>query len=398
MHFVITQRGGSPFFCKLTQLASSFIVPLMFCFQVLRSTSPTSHRVPPHSELLMPATQCRVCGRFLNRAHARKEHEILRHRLTFVDGETFSPTPYVIPLTPAPETSSSQSPATPPTTLAGGNTPTPTTSGAPRILFSGGPSPNQRSNSVSPSLMSVGSVSVSPTPMTQSLPGSMSPVSIPSDISSQGPALFLTPTNIRPSRRLSSRAASSSPMTRTQHGLLLPARAASVSPNQQHSPGETRCRYCLLTLANRYNHNRHILHCPFKFDPSVDNIREYCVLTRPPMFEQTAAILQQLTLGDKINMCRLNRWSIPNIWPLVFPNNIRPIPPILSVMTASRESAHILRGLLRTEPEVSLPKKVLLVDGEQNIQSVLPIHFLTPGTAFVTRATAEEIIVSPGKY
>ena len=367
----------------------------MFLFQVLRSTSPTTHRVPPHSELLMPTTQCRVCGRFLRRPHARKEHEILIHRLTFVDEETFSPTPYVIPLTSAPQTSRSQSPATPPTTLVGGNTPILTTTGASRNLFTGGPLTNQRSNSVSPSLMSLGSVSVSPPLVTQSLPGSMSPASIPSDVSSQGPALFLTPTNIIPRRR--PRPASSSPITRTQQQSL-PARAASVSPSPQHSPGDSRCRYCLLTFPHRYNHNRHILYCPFKFDPSVDNIRDYCILTRPHNYEQTARILQQLTLVDKIKMCRLNRWAIPNIWPLVFPHNVRPIPPILSEMTASRESSNILRGLLRAEAEVTLHKKVILIDAEQNIQSVLPTQYLTPGTAFVTRSTAEEIIVSPGTY
>ena len=80
----------------------------------------------------------------------------------------------------------------------------------------------------------------------------------------------------------------------------------------------------------------------------------------------------------------------------MFPHNVRPIPPILGEMSASRESTNILRGLLRAEPEVSLPQKVILVDTDQHIQSVLPSRFLTPGTAFVTRTRGDDIIVSPG--
>ena len=385
---------------NITQL-NLFIMSL---FQILRSTSPTSHRVPPHSELLMPDTQCRVCGNILSRANARKQHEILRHRLTFVDGETFSPTPYVIPFTsaaPAPTTSptSAISGASRVLFEGGGTRPTTNTaqtssSGSPSVTTVGGQAETSGSNTVSPTPMSIGSVSVSPTPVSLGSDRSLSPVSAPSDDSSTAPAIFLTPTNPQPRRRNSSRASSASPMTRAHP--VLPARSSSVSPNQQHSPGELRCRYCLLTFTNRYYLNRHSLHCQFTFDPSVNNRSDYCVLTRPPNHEQTAQILQQLTLSNKINICKLNRWAIPNIWPLVFPRNLRPIPPILNEMTAFRESTHILRGLLQSEQEVTLPGKVLLIDEARGIQSVLPSRYLTPGTAFVSRSTAEEIIVSPG--
>ena len=368
---------------------------------------------------MMPATQCRVCGNILSSARIRKEHEILRHRLTFVDGETFSPTPYVMPLAAvAPQNPASQASATPSggpalTTGPQAQVPVPAsttassaqiTSGppsmtnvggqAPTIATSGGHIPSPRSNTVSPTPMSLGTVSVSPTTVSVGSVGTLSSVSTPSNVSSTAPVLFLTPTpmNLRP--RLT-RAASSSPVTRAHHHQL-PARSSSVSPSQPNSPGDTKCRYCLLTLSNRYHLNRHIRNCLFKFDPSVHNISDYCVLTRPRNYEQTSRILQQLTLSDRIKMCRLNKWAIPNIWPLVFPHNVRPIPPILGEMTASRESTNILRGLLRAEPEVPLPRKVILVDTDQHIQSVLPSRYLTPGTTFVTRSRADDIIVSPG--
>ncbi len=392
----------------------------------------------------------------------------------FVNGETFSPTPYVIPLTtvapltsitqappassgaggpplpvaapqaPVPVPSSSPSGATgtpgpPPMTTVGGQPPTTAASvpssspsgatgtpGPPLMTNVGGQAPTTAAsapastqsgaqgmsgppsmttasgggtpNTLSPIPMSLGTVSVSSQTVSMGSVGTLSSVSIPSNSSPTAPTVFLTPTNTRP--RVS-RATSSSPMTRAHHHPI-PRRASSVSPIQQQSPGspgspgDFRCPYCLLVLAGRYQLNRHVLTCQFRFDPSIHNIRDYCVLTRPPNYAQTSLILRQLTLADKIKMCRLNKWAIPNLWPLVFPRNLRPIPPIISEMTASKESTNILRGLLRTESEVSLPRKILLVDTEQHIQSVLPPRYLTPGTIFLTRTTADNIIVSPG--
>ena len=346
---------------------------------------------------MMQATQCRVCGNILSSARTRKEHEILKHRLTFVDGETFSPTPYVMPLAAvAPQNPASQASATPSggPALAGPQAQVPVPVSSSTTATPGGNAPSPRSNTVSPSPMSLGTVSVSPTTVSMGSAGTLSSVSTPSNVSSSAPVVFLTPTptNLRP--RLT-RAASSSPVTRAHHHQI-PARSSSVSPSQPNSPGDSKCRYCLLTFSDRYHLNRHIRNCLFKFDPSVHNISAYCVLTRPRNYEQTSRILQHLTLSDQIKMCRLNKWAIPNIWPLVFPHNVRPIPPILGQMSASRESTNILRGLLRAEPEVSLPQKVILVDTDQHIQSVLPSRFLTPGTAFVTRTRGDDIIVSPG--
>ena len=128
-------------------------------------------------------------------------------------------------------------------------------------------------------------------------------------------------------------------------------------------------------------------------------LANFCVLRRPPNYSQTSDILSQLTISDKIKMCRLNNWAIPKVWPLVFPGQIRRgsvLPLILTEMTAARESVNILRELLRTEPQISLPKQIIIIDEAENIQSVLPTRVLTPGTAFLSRISGDHILVSSG--
>ena len=214
-------------------------------------------------------------------------------------------------------------------------------------------------------------------------------------------------------RRSSTRAASSSPVSSGRTG----PQAASVSPLVRNiqlgspspqSPANRTCRYCLHDFSANRELNRHIQHgrCRFLYDPSTHNLNDYCVLRRPPNYNRVLAILSKLTLPDQIEMCQLNNWSIPKLWPLVFPGQLRQsgragesrIPPILREMTAGNKSTDILRQLLRCSPQVSLPRQIILIDESANIQSVLPTGVLTPNNSFITRISGDHIMVSSGTY
>ena len=124
-------------------------------------------------------------------------------------------------------------------------------------------------------------------------------------------------------------------------------------------------------------------------------------MRRPANYNRQLEILSKLTLPDQIEMCQLNNWAIPKLWPLVFPGQNRQrgrIPLILREMTAGKKSTDILRELLRCSSQVSLPKQIILIDDSANIQSVLQTGLLTPGNSFITRISVDHIMVSSGRY
>ena len=137
--------------------------------------------------------------------------------------------------------------------------------------------------------------------------------------------------------------------------------------------------------------------CPYIFNSSLHNLRDYTVLRRPQNYQTTRQILEQLSVKDQVQMCKQFNWALPGIWPLVFPGQSR-FPPILAEMTAARESTNILRALLRQDRTVSLPKQIIVIDEAHNIQSVLKTRLITPGTAFVSQARGNEIIISLRKF
>ena len=413
---------------------------LTFMFQPSITTSTHPHRVPDHNQLMMADSQCRVCGNILTSARTRRNHELTTHRLHIIDGETYSRTPYVMPLfgsstassAPAPMVQSSSTAAsTPAPTVQSSSTPTSS------ILTSAvQTSSGSQSLTVSPALMSVASTgssgaaslptpTVSPALMSVASTGSLGAASLPTPTVSPAlmsaastgssgaaslpaPNLFLTPSpGLRTTRR--STAASASPISRNVRPRLS-TRSASVAPatpssrqfpRASNDPNNRKCKYCLREFSCHAELNRHLRQnrCIFEFRPSDHNIANFCVLRRPPNYNQTAAILSQLTIKDKIRLCRLNSWAIPGLWPLVFPGNFRQrgqTPLILTEMTAAGESTNILRSLLRSEAQVQLPKQIILIDEASNIKSVLPTSVLTPGTAFVSRIAGDQLLVSSG--
>ena len=338
-----------------------------------------THRIPDHNELMMADSQCRICGIILSSQRVRRNHEITIHRLTIINGETFSRNPYVMPLV----TPSTPGPAV--------------TTQSPLV---------QTASSSASSIMTLAVQtplgSVSPTIISPALTGSSGSASI------GAPTLFLTPSPGSQTSRRS--AASASPVGRNVRPRAS-SRSASVTPglpSGHHSsrspndPGNRTCKFCLREYYSHAEMNRHLRlnRCIFQYRPENHNMADYCVLKRPPNYNQTAAILSQLTISDKIQMCRLNSWAIPGLWPLVFPGqHLRQrgqTPIILAEMTASRESTIILRSLLRTDPQVVLPKQIIVKDEESDILSVLPTEVLTPGSSFETRIAGDQLLVSSG--
>ena len=172
-------------------------------------------------------------------------------------------------------------------------------------------------------------------------------------------------------------------------------------PGSPWTPGprERKCKYCLYEFASPYHLNRHLQDnvCPYIFNPTIHHLNDYTVLRRPPNYQITRQILEQLNFTDQVRMCRQNDWAVPGIWPLVFPG-LRRCPPILTEMTAARESTNILRALLGQDQEVNLPRQIIVMDDAHDIQSVLKTRLLTPGTAFVSQERGNQIIISLRKF
>ena len=319
----------------------------------------------------MPDTQCRVCGVIYGNIRNRRVHELTIHRLHIMDGDFYSTTPYVIPLA----ASSAQIQSSPQTQSSSALQ---TTTGSPAPQTPSVP-PAPMMQSASPAPMSMGSTGNSPS----------------------APTLFVTPSPA--TRPLST---SVSPASRNMRPRP-PSRSPSPAliggqrrPRASNDPGNRKCHFCLHEYSSHAELNRHLRdrRCLFEFRPD-HVLANFSVLRRPPNYSQTSDILSQLTISDKIKMCRLNNWAIPKVWPLVFPGQIRRgsvLPLILTEMTAARESVNILRELLRTEPQISLPKQIIIIDEAENIQSVLPTRVLTPGTAFLSRISGDHILVSSG--
>ena len=182
-------------------------------------------------------------------------------------------------------------------------------------------------------------------------------------------------------------------------GDIRSTRRSSSQPVPQTSPASQsnplKCKFCLMIFARPSNVRDH--RCPFMCNDDT-NVGDYTVLKKPENCQEIASILNQLTLGDQVRMCRLNSWAIPLLWPLVFPgSSVARYTPILLEMTAARRSVSTLHHLLRNNNNIKLPKKVILVDDSQNIKSVLSTVLLTPPVTFLSTVSSDHIMVTSGK-
>ena len=373
-------------------------------------------------------TQCRACSRSYANSRNRRDHEIQRHRFNFVGRETFAPTPFVIPL----PITASQSPTT---QMSIGSTGSPASlmdiSPAPTVCDTPDTTPRSRSLSTSANPLrrsSRRSSSVLPQ-LTAGASYSMPPPCSRSCILHCGPCIDHSPANTSGSLSLPNPTPTSSsgdspasqptaspaattpsqmanrPMPPPTHSPQCPTPTPGPAPPQPPGspwtpgPRERKCRYCLYEFASPYLLNRHIREdrCPYIFNPTLHNLSDYTVLRRPLNYQITRQILEQLNFIDQVRMCRQNDWAVPGIWPLVFPG-MRRCPPILTEMTAARESTNILRALLRQDRTVNLPRQIIVRDDAHDIQSVLKTRLLTPGTAFVSQERGNQIIVSLRKF
>ena len=170
------------------------------------------------------------------------------------------------------------------------------------------------------------------------------------------------------------------------------------TPNDWNINHPNQCQFCLFTFKNQTylkNHDK----CLFK--PNTLHLRvnkiSPTVLTRPKNWKETLGIINQLCQEDIVNLCILQSWSLPSFYPFCFPHHIRSGRvggvPVIEEMTASRFSAPLLRRLLETAEEVSLPKNIIVKDEETGQVAYLPQTVLTPTSDFSLTESSECFLV-----
>ena len=313
-------------------------------------TLETENFVPSHVDLHLDPLQCRSsdCLKKFGSERARKHHEQNKHRMFEKRGRTVSPICFVFP---EPEPSSIHRPQSCP---------------APQIneqfLTPDRPHKRRRKSAVSrsPSLLDspILSPCFSPT----------SPLPIPS------PTLTPNTSDI------------SSSETDSETSVV----SDSVS---------LICSSCLVHFKSRRCMKQH--RCIFHYNPGTckkNNIN--IVALKPPRnIKETRNILQQICQEDLVKLCMLQDWCIPGIYPFVFPHNIRsgsigPVP-LLESHTASNKSTNLLNKMLQIEPEIKLPKHIVVQDEEAGVTAYLTANVLTPATGtFKIHETTDHYIVS----
>ena len=96
-------------------------------------------------------------------------------------------------------------------------------------------------------------------------------------------------------------------------------------------------------------------------------------------------ILGQLCREDLVELCRLNNWCLPGIYPFCFPHQFRSgrlgqVP--LLEKTASGESSWLLNSMLELYGEFRLPKHIIIKDEESHKSAYLSPNILSPTSAF----------------
>ena len=291
-------------------------------------TMETEYAVPSHLNLGLDPLQCRVCLKKYAHERSRKKHE-QSHRIFEVQGRTVSP-----------------------------------------IRF----------------------------PQSQDISPSKRPQSCPPRQTSS----FLTPE--RPCKRRRTQSSSinpedpesfdSSPLA-SPHLTLTPGQAffhqeafSEVStPNSAEDLDCTllQCSFCRVGFRNKRSHYSH--NCNFR--PDIQFLERHSIvpvtLTRPKNWEQTSRILSQLCREDVVELCRLQNWCLPGIYPFTFPHQFRSGRlghiPVLD-MTASRESSGLLKSMVAMHGQFKIPKHIILKDEESKQSAYLSPNILAPTSEF----------------
>ena len=125
--------------------------------------------------------------------------------------------------------------------------------------------------------------------------------------------------------------------------------------------------------------------CPFKFHEEMLTRAIPPTILRPPKHrEGTLGILNNLPFIERLKLCRMQGWCVPDVYPFCFFAQMRigqqGIPPIFSSLTAARPPLNIdaLKEYLSVEQNISLPKEIVIFDEERQQRLYLPPNILRP--------------------
>ena len=153
-------------------------------------------------------------------------------------------------------------------------------------------------------------------------------------------------------------------------------------------PSSLICPFCQFYFQNAHSYTKH--KCKFKPEENILNQEANfspVVLTKHKTWKESKKILSGLCSEDQVNLCILNNWAIPGLYPFVFPGQVRSGPrgiaPVFDNMTASTKSPLLLRKLVNLEKSVKLPKYIIVKDENTGISSFFSSSVLLPGASFV---------------
>ena len=308
-------------------------------------TIETEFNVPSHLDLSLDPLQCRVCLKKYGHERARKKHEQDKHRIFEIQGRTISPV---------------------------------------RLFHSDS----------------------SPEISLPSRPQSCPPVETHSR--------FVTPE--RPCKRRRTLSSSTNPdFLESLDSSPLSSPHLTLTPNQQFSSMESvgefessaevlnldyslQCSFCLVSFRNKKSQYYH--KCNFRPDPHYFERHSIipAILTRPKNWEQTVKILSQLCKEDVVELCRLQNWCLPGIYPLVFPHQFRSgrlgYIPVLDMMTASKASSGLLKCMVEMHGKFKIPKHIILRDEESKKTAYLAPNVLAPTSEFLFTEQLDGFIVT----
>lgn len=108
-------------------------------------------------------------------------------------------------------------------------------------------------------------------------------------------------------------------------------------------------------------------------------------ILRPPKHrEGTKEILNSLPYIERLKLCKMQGWCVPDVYPFCFFGNTRigphGIPPIFSSLTAAQRPLNVdgLKEYLSVEQNISLPKEIIIFDEERQQRLYLPPNVLRP--------------------
>ena len=120
------------------------------------------------------------------------------------------------------------------------------------------------------------------------------------------------------------------------------------------------------------------------------------ILHPPLKRDDTLKLLNQLTLADAMEMCIIQHWSVPGIYPLIFgrlsiSGNI-----LFETYTANKRSKELLKMFLIEKGSIIIPRIIIIRDTESNTESMLSGSMLLPHSHsnFVTTTHLQTFVVT----